>query len=243
MSSTMGADTLRSTRGDRQSNTVTANNRQSAMRGRSSAENGESVLRKLQQPQQVKKIATGLGWFSIGLGVAELVAPDSVARLIGVRPTSTSRTLLRAFGARELAAGIGILANDRPAGWVWSRVAGDVMDLSMLGTAMTKDDADRSRLNAATAAVIGVTALDIVAGNGLSTQQSARNGGRASGIHVRRSITVGRPREEVYSFWHDFQNLPRFMKHLESVTNRGDGRSHWKAKAPAGSSVEWDAEI
>ena len=243
MSSTMDANTLRPARGDRQSNTVTANNRQSSMRGRSSAGNGESVLRKLQQPQQVKKIATGLGWFSIGLGVAELVAPDSVARLIGVKPTSTSRTLLRAFGARELAAGIGILSNDRPTGWVWSRVAGDVMDLSMLGTAMTKDDTDRSRLNAATAAVIGVTALDIVAGNGLSSQQSVRNGGRESGIHIRRSITVGRPREEVYSFWHDFQNLPRFMKHLESVTNKGDGRSHWKAKAPAGSSVEWDAEI
>lgn len=242
MSSTMNAETLRQTRGGRQGNTTTANNRQSSMRGRSSASNDQSVLRKMQQPQQVKKIATGLGWFSIGLGVAELIAPDGVARLIGVKPTSTSRTLLRAFGARELAAGIGILSNDRPTGWVWSRVAGDVMDLSMLGTAMTKDDTDRTRLNAATAAVIGVTALDIVTGSGLSSQQSARNGGRTSGIHIKRSITVARPREEVYSFWHDFKNLPRFMKHLESVTVMGNGRSHWKAKAPAGSTVEWDAE-
>jgi uncharacterized membrane protein len=108
---------------------------------------------------------------------------------------------------------------------------------------MTKDDTDRTRLNAAAAAVIGVTALDIVAGNGLSGQKSAKNGHRGSGIHVKRSITVNRSREEVYSFWHDFQNLPRFMKHLESVTVMGNGRSHWKAKAPAGSSVEWDAEI
>jgi uncharacterized membrane protein len=243
MSSTMDANTLRQTRGGRQGNGMAANNRQSSMRGRSSAGNGQSLMRKLQQPQQVKKIATGLGWFSIGLGVAELIAPDSVARLIGVKPTSTSRTLLRAFGARELAAGIGILSNDRPTGWVWSRVAGDVMDLSALGTAMSKNDTDRTRLNAAAAAVIGVTALDIVTGNALSGQQSARNGHRASGIHVKRSITVARPREEVYSFWHDFQNLPRFMKHLESVTEMGNGRSHWKAKAPAGSSVEWDAEI
>jgi uncharacterized membrane protein len=243
MSSTMDADTLGQTRGDRQRNAISVNDRQSPRRGRSAGGNGQSVLRKLQQPQQVKKIATGLGWFSIGLGVAELVAPDSVARLIGVKPTSSSRTLLRAFGARELAAGIGILSNDRPTGWVWSRVAGDVMDLSMLGTAMSRDDTDRSRLNAATAAVIGVTALDIVTGNTLSSQQSTRSGGRASGIHVRRSITVGRPRDEVYSFWHDFQNLPRFMKHLESVTVTGNGRSHWKAKAPAGSTVEWDAEI
>ena len=243
MSSTMDADTLGQTRGGRQSNAMAVNNRQSSMRNRSSAGNGQSMLRKLQQPQQVKKIATGLGWFSIGLGLAELVAPDRMARLIGVKPTSTSRTLLRAFGARELAAGIGILSNDRPTGWVWSRVAGDVMDLSMLGTAMANDDTDRTRLNAAAAAVIGVTALDIVAGNGLSSQQTKRNGGHGSGIHIKRSITVGRPREEVYSFWHDFQNLPRFMKHLESVTDMGNGRSHWKAKAPAGSSVEWDAEI
>lgn len=244
MSSTMDADTLRQSRGDRQSNTMPANNRQSSMQDRSAGGNGQSVLRKIQQPQQVKKIATGLGWFSIGLGVAELIAPDRVARLVGVKPTSTSRTLLRVAGARELAAGLGILSNDRPTGWVWSRVAGDVLDLSMIGAAMNRNDTDRSRLNTATAAVIGVTALDIVAGNGLSSNQNARaGGGRTSGIHVKRSITVGRPREEVYSFWHDFQNLPRFMKHLESVTMTGNGRSHWKAKAPAGSSVEWDAEI
>lgn len=243
MSSTLNPNTFRQSRGDRQSNVMPGANRQSSMRNRSYGGNGQSGLRKLQQPQQVKKIATGLGWFSIGLGVAELIAPDSVARLVGVKPTSTSRTLLRVAGARELAAGLGILSNDQPTGWVWSRVAGDVIDLSMLGSAMNRNDTDRSRLNAATAAVIGVTALDILAGNGLSTQSSRTGGSRGGGIHVKRSITVGRPREEVYSFWHDFQNLPRFMKHLESVTETGNGRSHWKAKAPAGSSVEWDAEI
>jgi uncharacterized membrane protein len=175
--------------------------------------------------------------------VAELVAPDSVARLVGVKPTSTSRTLLRVAGARELTAGLGILSNNQPKGWVWSRVAGDMMDLSMLGSAMNKDDTDRTRLNAATVAVLGVTALDIMTGNGLSSQQGARTGAsRDTGIHVKRAITIGRPRQEVYAFWHDFQNLPRFMKHLESVTVTGNGRTHWKAKAPAGASVEWDAE-
>jgi uncharacterized membrane protein len=49
--------------------------------------------------------------------------------------------------------------------------------------------------------------------------------------------------EEVYAFWRNFENLPRFMRHLESVTVSGDRRSHWVAKAPAGKSVEWDAEI
>ncbi len=66
--------------------------------------------------------------------------------------------------------------------------------------------------------------------------------GKQQGIRVRKSITVNRPADEVYGFWRNFENLPRFMHHLESVQVTGAGRSHWKAKAPAGTSVEWDAE-
>src|SRR5205814_5243518 len=57
------------------------------------------------------------------------------------------------------------------------------------------------------------------------------------------AITVDRPREEVYRFWRNFENLPRFMEHLESVRVLDERRSHWKARAPAGATVEWDAEI
>ncbi|HEX6314222.1 MAG TPA: SRPBCC family protein [Gemmatimonadaceae bacterium] len=62
-------------------------------------------------------------------------------------------------------------------------------------------------------------------------------------MKVSRAITVRRPRSEVYAFWRDFENLPRFMYHLAYVENLGSGRSHWVARAPAGRSVEWDAEI
>ncbi|MFN7996379.1 MAG: SRPBCC family protein [Bryobacteraceae bacterium] len=62
------------------------------------------------------------------------------------------------------------------------------------------------------------------------------------GIRVDESITVGKPRPEVFQFWRNLQNLPRFMKHLESVRVEGD-RSHWVACAPAGKTVEWDAVI
>jgi uncharacterized membrane protein len=62
-------------------------------------------------------------------------------------------------------------------------------------------------------------------------------------IHVRRSVTINKPREEVYAFWRDLENLPRFMQHLELVEVTGERTSHWVAKAPAGKSVEWDAEI
>jgi uncharacterized membrane protein len=63
------------------------------------------------------------------------------------------------------------------------------------------------------------------------------------GIKVKRSVTVDRPREELFRFWRDFENLPRVMSHLESVTVLDGGRSHWVAKAPAGRAVEWDAVI
>jgi uncharacterized membrane protein len=79
--------------------------------------------------------------------------------------------------------------------------------------------------------------------NGLaaSDTRTALSGGR--GIHVREGIRVEKPIDEVYRFWRRLENLPRFMAHLERVTELGDGRSHWIAHGPAGLRVEWDAEI
>jgi uncharacterized membrane protein len=67
--------------------------------------------------------------------------------------------------------------------------------------------------------------------------------GRGEGIKVEESVTINRPVLEVYRFWRNFENLPRFMDHLESVTVLNDTRSHWVAKGPAGTRVEWDAVI
>jgi uncharacterized membrane protein len=58
-----------------------------------------------------------------------------------------------------------------------------------------------------------------------------------------KSVTINRPPDEVYRFWRDFENLPRFMQHLVSVTATTDRRSRWVARAPAGTTVEWTAEI
>ena len=63
------------------------------------------------------------------------------------------------------------------------------------------------------------------------------------GVTVRRSIAINKPVEEVYTFWRNFENLPRFMRHLESVTCDGPRKSHWVARAPAGRRVAWDAEV
>ncbi|HSK75994.1 MAG TPA: SRPBCC family protein [Thermoanaerobaculia bacterium] len=60
---------------------------------------------------------------------------------------------------------------------------------------------------------------------------------------IQTAVTIGRPTSEVYAFWRRLENLPRFMNNVESVTETGDGRSHWVAKSPLGFRVEWDAEI
>lgn len=62
-------------------------------------------------------------------------------------------------------------------------------------------------------------------------------------VKVERAVTISRPRHELYAFWRDFTNLPQFMEHLESVRLDSPTRSHWTAKAPGGSTVEWEAEI
>jgi uncharacterized membrane protein len=67
--------------------------------------------------------------------------------------------------------------------------------------------------------------------------------GRGEGVRVEEGVVVNRPRSEVYRFWRNLENLPRFMDHLESVTMLDSERSHWIAKGPAGTRVEWDAVI
>lgn len=105
-------------------------------------------------------LATALGWFSIGLGLAEILAPRTVARGIGLG--NHHQWLIPLMGAREVATGIGILTSQRPAGWLWARVAGDVADLACLSAGLSEDDADERRIGTAAAAVAGVTLLDIV---------------------------------------------------------------------------------
>jgi len=63
------------------------------------------------------------------------------------------------------------------------------------------------------------------------------------GIRVEKSVTINSSPEALYRFWRNFENLPRFMSHLQSVTILDDKRSHWVAKGPAGADAEWDAEI
>jgi uncharacterized membrane protein len=204
--------------------------------------NGDQHERDSQN-DNVERLANALGWFSIGLGLAELAAPRALAQLIGVKDEDKTRNVLRGYGMREIAAGIGILSRPQPAGWLWGRVAGDLLDLSSLGSALGSSRSNRVRVGAATAAVIGLTALDIRCA--LQLQRGSTNGAsvKTGDVRVTKTIIVNRSPEEVYRFWRDLANLPTFMKHLESVQVTGDNRSHWKATGPGGKTVEWDAEI
>jgi uncharacterized membrane protein len=137
-----------------------------------------------------ERVARGLGWFSIGLGLARITA------------------------------------------------------LVLLGRALRGDDARRNRLTAATAAVVGLIILDVFAGQSLAGKPGTRSPAlRPRGIRVRKAITIDRPRDEVYRFWRNFENLPRFMQHLERVRVLDARHSRWTARGPAGASAEWLAEL
>jgi hypothetical protein len=103
------------------------------------------------------KVARGLGWFSIGIGVAELLMPRMISRATGLRG---HETLIRWYGVREIATGIGILSARDPAPWIWARVGGDALDLATLGARLPGNPADVAKTGAAIVAVAGVSAVD-----------------------------------------------------------------------------------
>ncbi len=141
-----------------------------------------------------ERLANGLGWFSIGMGLAQVIAPEKVAQLVGVRTAEGTCSVLRTCGYCEIAAGIGILYAQP-----------------------------------------------------LSRRKSRDRGGRVAASNdsgqVKKTLIINRPPDEVYRFWRDLEKLPSFMSNLESVRVTGERTSHWKAKGPAGSTFEWEAEI
>lgn len=92
-------------------------------------------------------------------------------------------------------------------------------------------------------------ALMAIAGSGLAYKAATSEGGikEALGVNkeikVEKTVTINKPADELYRFWHNFEQLPTFMKHLKSVKVIDNKRSHWVANAPLGVNVEWDAEI
>lgn len=117
------------------------------------------------------QLAKALGWFSIGLGAIEFLAPRRMRRELGLRRSSA---FVRAFGAREIAAGAAILTYPDASGPVWARIAGDALDLLVLAEAVRSPrNGDRSAPTVASLAVLGVTVLDVVCAVALTRRNTA----------------------------------------------------------------------
>jgi uncharacterized membrane protein len=186
--------------------------------------------------------ARALGLLSVGLGLAGLLAPRAIGQLIGMRG---HESLLRFVGARELTSGVGLLTQEKATPWLWSRVAGDAMDLGLLGTALRPSNPDRGRTAGAILAVAAITAIDIAASVG-ETKQPREAFRAAKGereMLIEHTIGVNRTPQECYTFWREVSNLAKFSPMIETVTPLDERRSHWVLRGPGGAKVEWDSEI
>jgi hypothetical protein len=176
--------------------------------------------------RSAEQLAVGLGWFSVALGVAELAAPRSVARLIGVRDDESTVAMLRTFGAREFGNGLAILARPQEAKWLWGRVGGDALDLACLSAALSADDTRHGRTALATAAVLGVTALDVLCAQKLSRQSSYGDETAQPDPYTMESMTINQPIEMVYEAWGDLESLA-FMRGAEITESREQEMCSW----------------
>jgi len=204
----------------------------------------ETNANNVNRPDPDQRLARSLGWFSIALGATEILVPGLIAKISGTPDSPRSRRVIRTYGGREIGQGIAILSSmPRPAGWIWGRVAGDFLDIGSVAVGMLSRDGNVPRGTMAIASLLGVTALDYYCADQLSSKTPSTGTTDEGRIRLAQSIIVGRSPDEVYAFWRNFENLPEFMRHLESVQETSNGQTHWKTKAPGGTSVEWDAEI
>jgi uncharacterized membrane protein len=188
------------------------------------------------------RLATFLGWVSVGLGLMGLVFPETVSNALGAR---RHPLLTRAFGLRDLVAGAGILSARQPIGWMKARVAGDVVDLAMLLESYGSLESRQIGLKGATVLAAGVTTLDILCIKGLSTRPAAVIEGatRPAIIRAEASMAINKAPEECYRFWRSVENLPRFMKYLESVDVQNERASLWRLRLTSKKVAEWECVI
>ena len=169
-------------------------------------------------------VAQGLGWFSIGLGLAQILAPRRLAGPLGMRG---HEGLIRVYGLREVVTGVGILAQDDPTPWLWARVAGDALDLGTLAaTGLDADDRHQRNIELAMAAVAGVTVLDVMCAQTLAAER--RRAERPVPDYSGRS-GLPRPPEQMRGAARDFE-VPEDFRIPEPLRPWTGG----DAAAPAG---------
>jgi hypothetical protein len=122
------------------------------------------------------RMARNLGWFSLGLGALELLAPERVTRALGMQG---QEGLVRAYGAREIASGVLTLSTEKNTG-LWSRVAGDGLDIATLMGGLTTDNPKRGNVALALLMVGGITLLDFTTAKEVSARHARGTGARRS---------------------------------------------------------------
>ena len=166
-------------------------------------------------PSSIKpadRLGRALGWFSIGLGLTELLAPQVLTRWLGVEG---KEGLVRAYGAREIASGVLCLSVNNDYG-AYSRVAGDMLDLASLAAAYNDDNPKKGNVGIAIAAVVGITIVDALTG------QTIRN------LHSRK----GEPVRD-YS---DRSGFPKGIGYSRGKASEGSPQDYRATPAAAGAS-------
>jgi hypothetical protein len=158
----------------------------------------------VRRVRRAHTVSRALGWFSIGLGVAELLAPRALSRGTGMR---TDNRLVMAYGVREIATGVALLRADNPTPWLWARVAGDVLDVATLG----KQGRPTSLKTAlAIAAVAGVAVVDLATAQTLQSQQRREQRAKKYDYSDRRGMPLP-PQEMRGAALEDFE-VPEDMR-------------------------------
>jgi uncharacterized membrane protein len=175
-------------------------------------------------------LAQFLGWFSVGLGAAQVTAPRLMSRLVGASPDGWAPRVMRLMGAREITQGVGILSRPRPTAWVWSRVAGDALDLALLGLVAARGPG-RFRAAFAFANTLPIAVADVMESRYLAEQDGEPRSGRL----IRKAVTINRSREEVERAWAEADELRREVEEA--------GASVRFAEAPGGRGTELIVEF
>lgn len=187
-------------------------------------ERNESTIRSsLIDARFFSQAPIGLGFFDVTVGIAKCFMPGA---------------LLKLSGLKQIGTGTAVLAYPDRAQFLWASAAGHALDAVGFAIGAKRKHSKLRFAAAVECAAVAALAADLARRAGSVETDSLQRAVRASA-----ALTVHKPVDEVYGYWHNFENLPNFMDHLESVDVIDLRRSRWKAKAPAGQSVEWEAEI
>src|SRR5258708_1371810 len=165
-----------------------------------------------------------LGALSAGTAVPQLLTPGAFGRAIGIGDGPRQGAATAVVGVREVAAAVGLLRWPSPV-WLWARVGGDVMDLTLLGLALkSPSNYDKRRTAAAIAAAVGITGVDVYA--------AATRSPRRAEVRLSASVTVATPAIQAYDLWRRPEAFPTFMAHLHHVPMTGPPTTPSRARAP-----------